>query len=46
MFWLPFGTPKDYIDGSLRTTFGDCNTKEDVDFLIENLERAVKELRE
>lgn len=43
---VSIGTPNEYLDGSLRTTFGECNTKEDVDFLIENLERIVKELRE
>lgn len=43
---VAIGTPSEYLEGSLRTTFGECNTKEDVDFLIENLERAVMELRE
>lgn len=40
------GTTSEYIEGSLRTTFGECNTKEDVDFLVDNLERVVNELRE
>ena len=43
---VSIGTPGEYIDGSLRTTFGECNTKADIDFLVDNLERIVKELRE
>lgn len=39
------GVPKEYINGSLRTTFGEHNTKEDVDFLLDNLEIIVTELR-
>lgn len=31
--------------GALRTTFGRENTREDVDYLIDNLDRIVKELR-
>ncbi len=31
------GCPKEYIQGSLRVTFGEENTKEDVDYLIKNL---------
>ena len=31
--------------GSLRATFGEDNTKEDVDFLVNNLDRIVKKLR-
>lgn len=44
-YYLQCGVPKEYINGSLRTTFGEHNTKEDVDFLLDNLERIVKELR-
>ena len=43
---LAIGVPSEYIDGSLRTTFGESNTKEDIDFLVDNLEKVVKELRE
>ena len=32
-------------NSSIRTTFGEENTKEDVDFLINNLERIVNEIR-
>lgn len=45
MYWFRFGLPKDYISGTLRTTFGECNTKEDVDFLVDNLESIISELR-
>ena len=30
---------------ALRVTFGEFNTKEEVDYLVENLEIAVKKLR-
>lgn len=42
---LAIGVPLDYIEGSLRVTFGEENTKEDVDFLLDNIERIVKEER-
>lgn len=42
--WL-FGLPADYINGTLRVTFGEENTKEDVDFLLDNLCGIVAELR-
>lgn len=42
---VALGVPKDYINGTLRVTFGDQNTKEDVDFLIDNLCEIIKELR-
>lgn len=45
MYYLQYGTAPEYIEGSLRITFGEHNTKEDVDFLIDNLERIVNELR-
>ena len=35
----------EYLQGSLRTTFGEENTKEDVDYLIETLKEIVKECR-
>lgn len=34
---VELGIPINYINGSLRVTFGEENTKDDVDFLIENL---------
>ena len=32
--------------GALRVTFGEFNTKDEVDYLVENLERAVSKLRD
>lgn len=40
------GVPSQVAKGSIRFTFGDYNTKEDVDYLVNNLIRIVKELRE
>lgn len=42
---LAIGLPHEIAHGSLRTTFGDDNTKEDVDFLIETLVEVVQKLR-
>ena len=42
---LAIGLPKEFAQGALRVSFGRENTKEDVDFLIDSLERIVKELR-
>lgn len=39
------GLDNDLIKGALRVTFGEFNTKEEVDYLLDNLERAVKKLR-
>ena len=39
------GLPANLAMGTLRLTFGNENTKEDVDYLIQNLEEIVKELR-
>ena len=39
------GVPKNYIGGTLRVTFGDFNTKEEVDYLIDNLVEIVERLR-
>lgn len=40
------GLTDEYTEGTLRVTFGDENTKEDIDYLIKNLVEIVKELRE
>ncbi len=37
------GLKPEYLEGSLRITFGEDNTKEDVDYLVDNLENAVKD---
>lgn len=42
---VELGIPEDYIQGSLRITFGKENTKEDVDFLIKNLVNIINKLR-
>ena len=39
------GLPSELSKGALRLTFGDYNTKEDVDYLVENLVRIVEEMR-
>ena len=42
---LAIGLPHEIAHGSLRVTFGKENTKEDVDFLVENLVEIVEKLR-
>lgn len=42
---LAIGLPHEIAHGSLRVTFGDDNTKEDVDFLVETLVEIVARLR-
>lgn len=42
---LAIGLPHEIAHGSLRVTFGDDNTKEDVDFLVEALVEIVAKLR-
>lgn len=39
------GLSNDLAQGSIRTTFSEENTKEDVDFLVENITKCVAELR-
>ena len=39
------GLGTEYLQGSLRVTFGNENTKEDVDYLIKNLEEIIKTWR-
>lgn len=43
---LAIGLPHEIAHGSLRLTIGDENTKEDIDFVIEQLKRIVARLRE
>ena len=43
---VAIGLSKALAQGSLRTTFGEDNTIEDVDYLVENIEDAVKILRQ
>lgn len=39
------GLPSELSKSALRLTFGDYNTKEDVEYLVENLVRIVEEMR-
>lgn len=39
------GLDRDIAQASLRVTFGEDNTKEDVDYLVENLIEVVNKLR-
>lgn len=39
------GLPSNIAEGTLRVSFGEDNTKEDVDYLITNLVKIVEELR-
>ena len=39
------GLTSEYAEGTLRVTFGDENTKEDVEYLVDNLMQIVKEIR-
>ena len=39
------GLPENLIKGALRVTFSDFNTKEEIDYLVDNLEKSVKKLR-
>jgi cysteine desulfurase len=40
------GLPYEQSHGSLRFTFGHCNTKQDVDYVMKYLPLIVKTLRE
>ena len=39
------GLSDELANGALRTSFGDDNTKEDIDYLVENLKESVDKLR-
>jgi cysteine desulfurase len=39
------GVPNNLASGALRLTFGDFNTKDDVNYLVNYLEKIIKELR-
>ena len=40
------GLEEEWINGTIRVTFGDDNTKEDVEYLIENLTEIIKKIRQ
>lgn len=42
---VAIGLPSEIAQGSLRVTFGDENTKEDVDYLVQSLIEIVEKLR-
>ena len=42
---LAIGLPHEIAHGSLRVTFGDFNTEEEVDFIVESLKEIVAKLR-
>lgn len=42
---LAIGLPDDMAQGALRVTFGEENSKEDVDFLVDSLIEVVNNLR-
>lgn len=39
------GLPKNLAQSSLRTTFGEENTKEDINYLVENLKEIIENIR-
>ena len=39
------GLDKELANGTLRVTFGDSNTKDDVEFLVETIKKLIPELR-
>ncbi len=43
---VAIGLPPKMANGALRVTFGDDNTKEDVDYLVDSLVEIVEKLRE
>ena len=36
------GLDKEWINGSIRTTFGELNTKEEIDFLVKSIKESIK----
>lgn len=45
MYYWQLGLPHEIAHGSLRITIGKYNTKEEVDYLLDNLEEIVARLR-
>jgi cysteine desulfurase len=43
---LAIGLPHEIAHGSLRLSLGDSNTEEEVDYVIETVEKVVKRLRD
>ena len=42
---MAIGLDREWLEGTIRITLGDENTKEDIDYFIENLRKIVPELR-
>ena len=43
---MAIGLDREWLEGTIRITLGDENTKEDIDYLVENLIKIVNKLRE
>ena len=39
------GLDKEWINGSIRTSFGESNTKEEIDFLVESIKESIEKTR-
>ena len=42
---MAIGLDKEWLEGTIRITLGDENTKEDIDYLVANLIKITNELR-
>ena len=42
---VALGVPVEMIHGTVRFTIGDFTTKEDIDYVVENLKKVVEKLR-
>ena len=42
---LAIGLDREWIEGTIRITLGDENTKEDIDYLVKNLNMIITKLR-
>ena len=45
MYWLAIGLPHEIAHGSLRLTLSEETTKEDADYVVDNLKMIVERLR-
>lgn len=42
---IAIGLKKEYIQGALRVTFGDDNTREDVEYLVSHIQKSIQKIR-
>lgn len=42
---MAIGLDREWLEGTIRITLGDENTKEDIDYLVVNLIKITNELR-